>query len=61
MMFWIQLAALLFEILKLILTRPQTTQVALNENVADLRKEAVKTRDLSRLRAFRDRLKNGLG
>lgn len=56
-MFWIQIAMLIFEIIKLILTRPQTTQVALNENLADLRKEAVRTRDLTKLRAFRDRLK----
>lgn len=63
MSFWLELLGLIVQIIYLWLTKKQPTataaQVAAHEqSLADMRKEAVKSRDLSALRAYRDALKN---
>ncbi len=54
---WIQLIMIVLEILARIFLKPQTQQVAYQASLKELRQDAIRTRDLSKLIAFRDSLK----
>ena len=61
-MFWLQLLYVLGEILMLLLKRrlsPEATRVA-ELRVKEMRAAAVRSRDLTELRAYRDALKNDI-